>query len=260
MAERFAEALGKQLFIWSGWVFTVGGAIGSFVLGQAYAWIGWLFVAVGLLALTAHAVALHRRVREFEAANRNLTEQAAEADRRLNAVPMAVMEQLVGLVSGGVSVRMVEAVVEQIRRIERIRKFVQLEAKPLNPRTFTKEAGRLYAVAKLASQEQAAVLMEGDLFALVRRGGNGISVDCARLRVHQPPKDGTVVFEVYDPTGGEMTALSQLAETREVAGITGYFIQPYLDVTKYPEFDADQLAAVIRLVIQELDPNAGGPT
>lgn len=260
MAERFSDALGKQLFIWSGWAFTVGGAIGSFVIAEAYAWIGWLFVGVGLLAVTAYAVALHRRMRELEANNRKLTDQATEAERRLNAVPIAVLEQLVGLVSVSVSTRLVEAIVENVRRVERMRKFLQLDTKPLNPRTFTKEAGRLYTVAKVGSAAQVAVLQEGDLFALVRKGANGISVDCARLRVHQPPANGTVVFEVFDPTGGEMTALSQLAETRDVAGITGYFIQPTVDVSKFPEFSADVVAAVIRGVAQELALNAGGPT
>ena len=47
MADRFSDTLGKQLFVWSGWVFTVGGTIGSFVLGQANAWIGWLAVLDG---------------------------------------------------------------------------------------------------------------------------------------------------------------------------------------------------------------------
>ena len=156
---------------------------------------------VGLVAVTAYAVALHLRMHELEVSNRKLTDQAGEAERRLNAVPIAVIEQLVSLVSGGVSARLVEAIVENVRRVERLRKFLQLESKPLNPRTFTKEAGCLYAVAKVGSAEQAAVLREGDLFALVRRGANGISVDCARLRVHQPPANGTVVFEVFDLSG-----------------------------------------------------------
>ena len=105
MSESLIAALGKQLYVWSGWVFTVGGAIGSFVLGQAFAWIGWLFVAVGLLSITSHAFALHRRMRELESANRKLSEQAAQAESRLNAVPIAVIKQLMSIVSRGVSTR-----------------------------------------------------------------------------------------------------------------------------------------------------------
>ena len=259
MAERFSDALGKQLVFWSGWAFTVGGAIGSFVFAEAYAWIFWLIVAVGLLSLTAHAGALHRRMRELEANNRKLTDQASEAERRLNAVPIAVIEQLVGLVSGSVSARLIEVIVENVRRVERMRKFLQLDSKPLKPRTFTKAGGRLYAVAKVAKPEQAAALVEGDEFALVRKVANGVVFTCARLRVNQPPEKGELVFEVLDATGGEMTGLNQLADGGDVKG-TGYFIQSMVDVNEYPEFSAETVSAVIRRVIHELDPNTGGPT
>lgn len=269
MAERFTEALGKQLFIWSGWVFTVGGAIGSFVLGQGYAWIGWLTVAVGLLAVTGHAIAMHRRVHELgdehkkrvdelEEANRKLTEQAAEAERRLNAVPMAVLERLARLASASTTAEVMEAVIGHLRRVERIRRFTQLDARPLNPRTFAYEDGRLYAIARLTPPERAAMLEIGDSFQLVRRGANGVAVECARLRVHQPPSAGTVIFEVIDPTGGEMTALGRLAESsREVAGITNYFVQPTTHADGYPVFDPDVVAEVIRRVFQELRTPGG---
>jgi hypothetical protein len=238
-------------------VFTVGGAIGSFVLGQAYAWIGWLFVAVGLLALTAHAVALHRRVRELEATNRKLTEQAAEADRRLNAVPIAVVEQLVGVVASGASARLVEILVGRIAQVERIRRFVKLDAKPLNPRTFTKAAGRLYAIAKVATQEQAAVLVVGDEFSLVRKADSGVFFICARLRLNQSSEKGEIVFEVLDAASGEMTGLSQLADGGDVRGITGYFIQPAIDVTAFPEFSAEAVNAIVRQVIVGFNLNVG---
>lgn len=269
MAERFTEALGHRFIFWAGWVFTVGGAIGSFVLGQAFAWIGGLIVVSGLLALTGHTFSLHRRNRELEEAhqkriqeleevNRKLTEQATESDRRLNAVPMAVIERLIGVLSGGTSARLVEVIVERVGQIERIRRFVQLDNNPLNPRTFTKAAGRLYAVAKLASEDQSALLIEGDLFTLVKKSANGVVVECARLRIHQPPAKGTVVFEVFDTTGGEMTGLSQMADGGDVKGITGYFIQPTVDVAKYPEFSAETVNAVVRLVIADLDLSTGG--
>ncbi len=119
MTERFSEALSKQFFVWSGWVFTVGGAIGSFILGQALAWIGWLFVAVGLLAITSHAFVLHRRLREFEKANRGLTDQAAQAEQRMNTVPIALLEQLVGIVSGGISNQFIAAMAQTIALVER---------------------------------------------------------------------------------------------------------------------------------------------
>ena len=258
MSVSFSEALSKQFFIWSGWVFTVGGAIGSFVLGQAYAWIGWLTVAVGLLALTSHAFVLHRRLRELEAANLKLTEQATRAEAHSNAVPITVIEQLVRIVSGGVSSEFIEELARNVSRIERLRKFFLPDGKPLNPRTFTVEAGRLYAVVKVASPEQAACLIEGDLFSLFRKGSLGIEVKCARLRVLQPPANGTVMFEVFDADGGEMTALRQLAQMRDVAGITGYFVEPAFDLEQYPEFSADIVNEVIARVVSDLDNGSGG--
>jgi len=255
MAERFIDTLGKQFFIWSGWVFTVGGAIGSFIVGQTYSWIGWLFVVVGLLALTAHAFALHRRVRELESSNRTLTDQAGEAERRLNAISTAVLEQLAGIVSAGVSGRVVEVIAERVGQVERLRRFHQFDGKPLNPRTFTKAAGRLYAIAKVASAEQAAVLTEGDEFSLVRKAANGVFFTCARLRVNQPPEKSEVVFEILDAAGGEMTPLSQLADGGDVKGITGYFIRPSVDVSLFPDFRAETVNAVVRQVIAGFDSN-----
>ncbi len=258
MSERFSEALGKQFLFWSGWVFTVGGAIGSFILGQAYAWIGWLVVLVGMLAVTSHACALHRRMRELESDNRKLSEQVTQAESRLNAVPIAMIEQLVGVVSGAVLNQLVEELSQKVCQVERLRKFLLPDSKPLNPRTFTVESGSLYAVVKVASPEQAANLVVGDLFALFRKGSHGIEVKCARLRVHQPPANGTVMFEVFDADGGEMTALTQLAKVRDVAGITGYFVQPAFDIAKYPEFSAVIVNEVVARVVSEMENGSGG--
>ena len=257
MSERFSAALGKQFLFWSGWVFTVGGAIGSFVLGQVFAWIGWLFVLVGMLAVSSHALALHRRMRELESANLKLSEQAAQAESRLNSVPIALIEQLVGVVTGGVSSQFIKNLAQNVSQVERLRKLRLLHSKPLNPRTFSVESGQLYAVVKVALPEQAANLMEGDLFTLSRSGSLGIEVKCARLRVHQPPANGTVVFEVFDAFGGEMTALTQLAHVRDVAGITGYFVEPTFDLEKYPDFNADIVNEVIARVVSEMN-NANG--
>ena len=88
MADRFSDAIGKHLLVWSGWVFTVGGAVGSFVLGQANAWIGWLAALTGILALTGHSYALHRRSRELEDRNAKLADQLRDAERKLNDVPL----------------------------------------------------------------------------------------------------------------------------------------------------------------------------
>ena len=178
-------------------------------------------------------------------------------ESRLNAVPIAVIVQLMSIVSRGVSTRIVEAITQKLLQVERLRKFLKPDSKTLNPRTFTIEAGQLYALAKVTPPEQAA-LLEGDTFALVRKGTQGIGVKCARLRVHQLPERGTVVFEVFEPSGGEMTALTQLAKEREVAGITGYYIEPEIDVANFPEYDATIVNQVVIRAFQELDNGSGG--
>jgi len=179
-------------------------------------------------------------------------------ESRLNAVPIAVIVQLMSIVSRGVSTRIVEAITQKLLQVERLRKFLKPDSKTLNPRTFTIEVGQLYALAKVTPPEQAALLVEGDTFALVRKGTQGIGVKCARLRVHQLPERGTVVFEVFEPSGGEMTALTQLAKEREVAGITGYYIEPEIDVANFPEYDATIVNQVVTRAFQELDNGSGG--
>ena len=55
-----------------------------------------------------------------------------------------------------------------------------------------------------------------------------------------------------------MTALTQLAKEREVAGITGYYIEPEIDVANFPEYDATIVNQVVTRAFQELDNGSGG--
>ena len=65
------------------------------------------------------------------------------------------------------------------------------------------------------------------------------------------------MLEVFDTSGVEMTALSQLAQTRSVAGITGYIIEPEIDVSKFPEFNATTVNEVLALVLTEAGSGTG---
>jgi hypothetical protein len=150
MAGRFSDALGKQIFVWSGWVFTVFGAVGSFVLGQANAWIGWLVVGTGVLALTAHAFALHRRCRELEEANAKQSEYLREAERKLNEVPLDLVNRIRELVTPQTLSDVAGQLAAHADYVLRVRQFMTAVAGDIHLRTFFKRDDKLFAIAKVA--------------------------------------------------------------------------------------------------------------
>jgi hypothetical protein len=151
MADRLYDALGKQLFVWSGWVFTVGGAIGSFVLGQANAWIGWLAILTGFLALTGHAFALHRRCRELEEGAAIRAEQLREAERKLNEVPLDLVGRIRELVTPQSVTDVAVRLALHADYVLRMKQFVGA-AGDIQLRTFVSRDKAIFAVAKIADK------------------------------------------------------------------------------------------------------------
>src|SRR5439155_13699462 len=99
MGERFSSLLGRQLFVWSGWVFTVGGAVGSFVQGHGYAWIGWLVVLTVLRALTGHSYVIYQQLQTTRAEHDRLAGQLRDAERKLNEIPLDLLNRIRELVT-----------------------------------------------------------------------------------------------------------------------------------------------------------------
>jgi hypothetical protein len=252
MKDRFFDVLGKQLFAWSGWVFTVGGAVGSFVLGQAYAWIGWLSVLAGVLALTGHSFSTHRRCRELEVQNARLADEVREAERKLNEVPLDLVSRIQELVTPRSLTELAAQLATHADYVLRIQRFTAaLAGADVHPRTFVRRDGALYAVAKVPDAALSHP-RERDVFVLVR-AADGLRTDCALIVVHQPPDQGLVHFRVAQLLSDDARALEQLAATREVAGLTGYTVRPWGDPGWYAALASATIPEVIVRVAEGLE-------
>jgi hypothetical protein len=249
MTEGYSSVLGRQLFVWSGWVFTVGGAIGSFVLGEAHAWIGWLAVLAGLLALTGHSYSVHRRCLELEEANKKLTEQVRDAERKLNEVPLDLVNRIGELIAPHSVIDVAARLAAHADYVLRIRQFMLAASDDIHLRRFVRRDNTTYAVAKIAAAALSH-LRENDLFFLVH-STEGLKTDCAVMVVHQTPEpDHDVVhFRLVNLLSDDIKALEQLAATRgEIAGLTGYTLRPACDPGWYGSLESARISeAIVRL-------------
>ena len=228
MADTFVEALGKRLFIWSGWIFTIFGAAGSFVLGQATAWIGWLVLATGVVAITAHTLACHRLRRELEQEKANLAAQLREAERKLNEVPLDLVNRIHELVAPRSVTDIAARLAAHADTVIRMSQFAASVTGAIQLRTFTMRDNCLYAIAKVAEKVMSH-LREEDVFILVH-AAEGLRTDCAIMIVHQrpDPKHGVVYLRVMKALSDDVRTLEQLTATRNVSGLTGYTLRTVL--------------------------------
>lgn len=253
MVERFSNSLGKHLFVASGWVFTVGGAIGSFVLSQSNAWIGWLAVLTGVLALTGQNFFLHRRCRELEEISTNQAEQLRNAERKLNEVPLDLVNRIRELVTPQSFTAVATRLAAHADYIYRIREFTASAANDIHLRTFSRRDGNLYAVAKIAAAGLAH-LREKDVFFLVQ-STEGLRTDCAVMVVHQTPNaaQGIVHFRLVALLSEDARALDQLATAREVTGLNGYTLRPACDPAWYVALQSDTIPEAIMRLAEGLE-------
>ena len=252
MADRFWEVLGKQLFVWSGWVFTVGGAIGSFVLGDAYAWIGWLAVLAGVLALTGHSYSLHRRCRELQVGNDDLTVRLREAERKLNEVPLDLVNRIRELITPQSLNDVAARLAAHGDYVLRMRRFV-LVSGDIHLRTFVKRDKAIFAVAKIAATALAH-LREKDVFILVRNA-DGLQTDCALIVVHQTPDPahGTVHFRLVELFSEEARANEHLATAGGASGLMGYSLRPVCDPGWYGTLESATIPEAIKQLAEGIE-------
>ncbi len=260
MADRFWDGFGKQLIFWAAWVFTVGGAIGSFVLGQAYAWIGWLAVLTGVLALTGHTYSLHRRCRELAVGNDALTGQLRDAERKLNEVPLDLVNRIQQLVTPQSVTDVAARLAAHADYVIRIRQFMAAVTGDIHIRTFLKRDDKLFAIAKVAGAA-LTYLREEDAFILVR-SAEGLRTDCARLIVHQrpDPAHGVVHFQLVELLSDEVRALERLATAREISGLTGYTLRPVCDPGWYGTLESATIPEAIKRLADGLERERGAST
>ena len=260
MADRFWDGFGKQLIFWAAWVFTVGGAIGSFVLGQAYAWIGWLAVLAGVLALSGHAYSLHRRCRELELGNDALTGQLRDAERKLNEVPLDLVNRIQQLVTPQSVTDVAGRLAVHADYVLRVRQFMAAVTGDIHLRTFSKRDDNLFAIAKVA-EAALAHLRESDVFMLVR-SAEGLRTDCAKMVVHQrpDPAHGVVIFRLVELLSDEVRALERLAAVREITGLTGYTLRPVCDSGWYGAVESATIPEAIKRLAEGLERERGAST
>ncbi len=253
MGEGYLAVMGRQLFVWAGWVFTVGGAIGSFALGGNYAWIGWLVVFVGVLALTGHSYSVHQRCRQLEAENGNLTRQKQEADQKLNEVPLDLLNRIREFVTPRSLSDVASELAAHADYVLRIQKFMAALEGEIHLRTFRKRDNAIYALAKI--EESAVVhLRENDVFVLVR-SSEGLRTDCALMVVHQTPDASrdVVHFRLLDLLSDDARALEQMTTAREVTGLTGYTLRPSCDAGWYDSLETSTIPEAIERLARGLE-------
>ena len=257
MEEVYWAAMGKRLLFWSGWVFTVCGAIVGLYLSKEYTWVGTLVVLTALIAFGTHSRWVHHRLKEAEQRYQTELGQARQqhreevtrreqAEQRLAEVPADALTRLAALVSEGMIHELVGLLRRQADIVGRLQQYNRELTKPLVVRSFQRLQGELYVVARGPS---VAIrhLRPGDPFVLHRKSDTGVQIDAARMVVHQPVQpDGDVVqFRVVGAISDDMTHLAGLAVERLVEGIKGYGVEIALDLTGLPALNFAQVAEAI---------------
>jgi hypothetical protein len=270
MAEGFLGGLHRSWLLWSGWLFTVAGTTFGLLVVQAYAWIGALVALAGLCAVTGFAYERYTELRKAEGRHAAETgrlerdlqtarEHAEQAERKLNEVPLTILTRLQATIAAYSSDQLGRLLNRHAEFVGRMQRFLRDAPKRLNFRTFTKQTGSLYAVAK-GPPEALAHLRVGDPFLLLHVGTDGLETQAARIAVHQPPESGKdiVMFRIVASLSEEIGHIERLAESRDVAGMKGYRLTPACSVEGYPDVDLGALADFVNLLLEDLLENERG--
>ncbi len=263
MSDGFWSGLNQKLIFWSGWVFTVGGAIAALIVGKEYWWIAGLVIVAGLLALMAFAYQKHREKVDAEydhqaevqqlMTERDQAKQASEeAARKLNELPSEILLRLQATIQANSFVDLASILADYASYLERISTLMQTATKPISVRTFFKRAGILYGDARM-NAEAMKYLRQSDPFVLEFKDPNSLLITrSARLQVHQlDPTKEVVWFRVDQIIGDEMAHLDALAGKQEVPA-KGYLVRPMCDPERYSRVNLVGAADLIRLMVEEI--------
>jgi hypothetical protein len=266
----FLESWGRSLFNWFGFVFTVLGAIIGLALAREHWWISVLIViatvaASGSFAYFAHSdreTAARRHQKQVSVLHAELGAAAGrlqDAERMLNEVPYELLSNLACMCASYSLSKSARLLVERVDFVARMVSFAQISAKPINLRSFVRQGGGLYVVAK-AESKALQQLKRGDPFLLVKKSSEGLATPCARLVVHQPPDQakGVVMFHICDYLSDEMGHLENLASSGNVEGIKGFGVQMIPDVTSYGNLDLTNLVQVVSRIVRDIEEEVEG--
>jgi hypothetical protein len=210
-SEGYLQLLGKQMIVWSGWVFTVGGAIASLWIGNEFRWIGGLFLLTGILAVTGHSYAVYREVQTVRGERDRLVEELRVAERKLNEVPLTMLAELQAFIAAQSLGEMAARLIDHADYVFRMRQFEAGLNRRIELRSFVRQGGLFFAVAKVPPQA-LALLHREDRFILVR-DVDGLKTDAALLEVNQRPDSNgeTLHLRVIRELSEEITHLEALA-------------------------------------------------
>jgi hypothetical protein len=268
MTEGFFGGLNRQLIFWSGWVFTVGGAVASLTGSREYAWIAGLVVVVGLAALTVFAYQTHReRVaaeqrhavekERLEAEARDAGRRADEAGRRLTGVSADILARIEAIMEGHAFHSLAAVLIGHAEYIGRMVGLRQMLDRPIAVRTFVKRAGVLYAETKLGG-DAVARIRHDDPFFLEFKDANALQTRSAFIRVHQFDVAKDIVwFRVEYAFSDEIDRIDALAE-KQVVKANGYTARPACDPEAYAKLNWADVTAAIRRLIDDVAQNRGG--
>ncbi len=268
MAEGFFSGLHRNGLAWSGWLFTVAGTVFGLWTSQAYAWLGALCAVTGLFTLTALAYQRQRELSELEGRRvaqmgrlerdlQTARDQAERAERKLNELPANTLLRIEEVITANAFPQWVAWLVRHAEYVERMIRFAQASHRPMSLRTFVKQSGGLFAVAR-AEGAAVALLRDGDPFLLTHESARGLTTDSAQLVVHQRDEgEGLVWFRIEVFLGEEMPHLDALASTKDVAGLTGYSVRPLCSVERYTNLNLSSAAELIRRLADEIAGAAG---
>lgn len=269
MVEGYWRELGRSLLTWSGWVFTVLGAVAGIIIAKEYWWILALIIVTFGLALDTFSYRTYRKWEESEerhqaemnasrAREQATTERLQVVERKLLEVPSDILVKLQRIIGQHSMHELGRLLIARCQLRARMKSFSLALNKPLNLRRFFREAGQVFIAAK-GTPEAIAHLRVDDPFLLLRVGTDKLETRIAKLVVQQIAglEEGVVAFRVTAPYGDEMQQIERLTESTDIAGMRGYRIIPWIDPSGYPEVDLRSLAELVSRIVQDLSSEEG---
>lgn len=264
MNSTFVDRLSPYLFKWYSIVFTVGGSVAALAIAKEYWWIAALVIIAALggswsfayhvdQKLQTAIVQQKEHVDQFAATEESLRTSLQEAEQRLAAIPFELVARMQEAIATYSHDQLSKMLLTHAEFVSRMKKFTDTNAKDFDLRTFTKQASDLFVVAKV-KPKASEHLKVGDPFTLFRKTSAGLTIESAKLVVHQPPDQakGLVWFRIASYLTNDLGAIDRLADSANVEGIKGFGIEVPFDLLRYPSYDLRAVQMVVALMIEDI--------
>jgi hypothetical protein len=239
-------------------VFTIPGGIIALAASGEGQWI-WPFIIIALYLSSIYLLLRksqdEKQLRAKLEERNQLLEQTRE---KLNEVPYSILMELQRVIELNALSQTARSLAAYAEAIERMKMLTQASPKPINLRTFRRQGGSLYAVAKV-KLEALNHIRPGDQFLLTKKSESGLETPCATLVVHQPPNlvNEVAFFQIQDFLSDEMGHIENLAQGGNVEGIKGYLIKPAIDLSGFRDVDFQTFPETLALLVKHFIGNQG---